>query len=181
MTSVYKTPQTRNKNKKKRKNRKSYYNKKTRTLIIKINGKKYEYPPKAGVIIVNYLRNKLLVVKNLNYDHAPKWGFPKGHLEKYENRRQCARRELIEETGLDIVINKCDQYIKVNNSIYYIYYTDQVLKIKPNDPKEILETQMMYINDIRSKNKNSEMSIILREHLSDIFKRATRLVYLNKN
>ena len=82
---------------------------------------------------------------------------------------------------MDIVINKNDPYIKVNNSMYYLYYTDQVLEIKPNDPKEILETRMMHINEIKSKHKNSEMAIILREHLPKIFKRAVRLAYWNKN
>jgi len=171
MHSIYTVPQ-------RRKNKKQHsFDKKTRTLKIVLNGKTHYYPPKAGVIIVNYLHNKLLVVKNLNYENNPKWGFPKGHLEEYENRRECAKRELSEETGLDIIINSGDPFIKINNSIYYLYYTDRVLNVYPNDPNEILDTKMMYIDEIKNKNKNSELAIIIRNYLPKVFKRSVRLIY----
>jgi len=170
MSALYKVPQRRQKNKTR------HFDKKSRMLKIELRGKTYYYPPKAGVIIVNYLRNKILVVKNLNYEQNPKWGFPKGHLEEYENRRECARRELMEETGLIIDIKKNDPFIKINNSIYFVYYTDQVLELNPIDTNEILDTQMMYIDAIKNKRTNSELSIILRRDLDKVFKIAVRLV-----
>lgn len=167
---MYKVPQRR------RSNKKRHFDKKSRMLTIQLKGKTYYYPPKAGVIIVNYLRNKILVVKNLNYENSPKWGFPKGHLEEYENRRECARRELMEETGLIIDIHKNDPFIKINNSIYFVYYTDKVLDLSPIDTHEILATRMMHIDKIKQQNKNSELSIILRQHFDKVSNIAVRLV-----
>ena len=32
------------------------------------------------------------------------WGFPKGHMEKDETEKETAKREVLEETGLSIII-----------------------------------------------------------------------------
>lgn len=32
------------------------------------------------------------------------WGFPKGHMEKDESEKETAKREVLEETGLSIII-----------------------------------------------------------------------------
>lgn len=46
---------------------------------------------------------KILLVKNSNGRY---WSFPKGHIEDGENEHQTAIREIKEETGLDVVIEK---------------------------------------------------------------------------
>lgn len=44
---------------------------------------------------------KILLVKNNNGRY---WSFPKGHIEKGENEKQTAIREIKEETGLDVTL-----------------------------------------------------------------------------
>jgi tRNA nucleotidyltransferase (CCA-adding enzyme) len=58
----------------------------------------------CGVII--YQDNpdtRYLIVKSKANGH---WGFPKGHIEEDETEIDAARREVKEETGLDVVIHE---------------------------------------------------------------------------
>lgn len=50
----------------------------------------------AGVIPVYEESGEILLIQH----HAGHWGFPKGHIERGENIKQAALRELAEETGL---------------------------------------------------------------------------------
>ena len=61
------------------------------------------YEKSCGAIVfknVNYTRYFLLI-KHRKNKH---WGFPKGHVEMYESDEQTARREVKEETNLDVKI-----------------------------------------------------------------------------
>lgn len=63
------------------------------------------YEKSCGAIIYE-VRNHtryFLLVKNKNGKH---WGFPKGHIEIGETEEQTAKREIKEETNLDVTIFK---------------------------------------------------------------------------
>lgn len=58
----------------------------------------------CGVIIYqDRIDTQYLVVKSKSKGH---WGFPKGHIEETETEIDTARREVKEETGLDILIHE---------------------------------------------------------------------------
>lgn len=58
----------------------------------------------GGIIYYNKEGKKeYLLIKHLNGEH---WSFPKGHMEKGETAIQTAKREILEETGLDVLINE---------------------------------------------------------------------------
>src|SRR5690606_14434222 len=58
----------------------------------------------CGVIIYrDRLDTQYLVVKSKANGH---WGFPKGHIEGTETEIDAARREVKEETGLDVLIHE---------------------------------------------------------------------------
>lgn len=61
------------------------------------------YEKSCGAIIYHVKDNQMyfLLVKNTKGKH---WGFPKGHIEVGETEEQTAKREVKEETGLDVTI-----------------------------------------------------------------------------
>ena len=71
------------------------------------------YEKSCGAVIFYKSRQntKILLVKNSNGRY---WSFPKGHIEDGENEHQTAIREIKEETGLDVVIEKGFREIKSN-------------------------------------------------------------------
>jgi 8-oxo-dGTP diphosphatase len=54
----------------------------------------------VGVFVVK--NNKFLIGKRLNAHGAGTWHLPGGHLELGESFEECAKREVLEETGLKI-------------------------------------------------------------------------------
>ncbi len=45
---------------------------------------------------------EILLIKHVNSGH---WSFPKGHVEGAETEVETAQREIMEETGLDVIID----------------------------------------------------------------------------
>lgn len=58
--------------------------------------------PKVGIGVIVIKDNQILLGKRKNAHGAGFWSPPGGHLEFGESFEECARRELLEETGLEI-------------------------------------------------------------------------------
>lgn len=56
--------------------------------------------PTAGAALLDPTLTKVLMVKGYKKDAS--WGFPRGKLSKGETAAECAAREVLEETGIDI-------------------------------------------------------------------------------
>lgn len=56
--------------------------------------------PRVGVACVVQRDGKILLGKRKGSHAGGVWGFPGGHLEFGESIEECAKRELLEETGL---------------------------------------------------------------------------------
>lgn len=57
----------------------------------------------GGVVYRKYHGNiQILLVRHINSGH---WSFPKGHMEGDETEEQTARREIKEETGIDVILD----------------------------------------------------------------------------
>lgn len=87
-----------------------FYEPELRNLLAKLRSIRLKnisclYEKSCGAIIFfkNRQNTKILLVKNNNGRY---WSFPKGHIEDGENEQQTAVREIKEETGLDVVIEK---------------------------------------------------------------------------
>lgn len=71
--------------------------------------------PKIGVAVLVRKAGKILFGKRI-YEHGEKtWAPPGGHLEYHENPADCAKREVLEETGLKI---KNTQFATITNDIF---------------------------------------------------------------
>ncbi|MDF2567986.1 MAG: Nudix family hydrolase [Oscillospiraceae bacterium] len=62
------------------------------------------YEKSCGAIIFRKFHGntELLLIKHANGGH---WSFPKGHVEENETEVETAKREIKEETGLDVIID----------------------------------------------------------------------------
>ncbi|MBI4120747.1 MAG: NUDIX domain-containing protein [Parcubacteria group bacterium] len=58
--------------------------------------------PKVGVGVLVFKDKKILMGKRKNVHGAGEWSLPGGHLEYMESIIECARREVLEETGIEI-------------------------------------------------------------------------------
>jgi ADP-ribose pyrophosphatase YjhB (NUDIX family) len=72
---------------------------------------------KAGVFIYDPITDKVLLIQS----RGNLWGPPKGTLQYGETERECAIREVKEETGLDISDNDFTRAVKIRNSAIYFY------------------------------------------------------------
>jgi 8-oxo-dGTP diphosphatase len=71
--------------------------------------------PKVGVGVLIVDGNRILLGKRKNAHGDGSWGPPGGHLEYGESWQQCAQREALEETGLEI---NDIQFCAVTNDIF---------------------------------------------------------------
>lgn len=62
------------------------------------------YEKSCGAIVYRkyHGNTEILLVRHLKSGH---WSFPKGHVEQGETEEETARREIKEETGLDVLLD----------------------------------------------------------------------------
>lgn len=58
--------------------------------------------PGVGVLVILKHNNCVLFGKRKGSHGDGEWSFPGGHLEMNETPEECGKRELLEETGIDI-------------------------------------------------------------------------------
>ncbi len=72
---------------------------------------------KAGVFLIDYKTNRVLLVQS----HGKLWGPPKGTVEENETFFECAKRELYEETGIQLDDNMYTNGNLVKSNTYYYF------------------------------------------------------------
>lgn len=105
----------------------------------------YKPPPYKvyGSICVND-QGKILLVRGRE---SQKWSFPKGHLERGERAEGCARRELWEETGLQIQ-GDYTSFHKLFGGEYFVFPIEGEPYVEPIDTHEIQEAKWIPMNEI---------------------------------
>jgi 8-oxo-dGTP diphosphatase len=58
--------------------------------------------PAVGVLVILQFNNKILLGKRKGSHGNGEWCFPGGHMELYETPEECGKRELEEETGINL-------------------------------------------------------------------------------
>ena len=147
-----------------KKNYKFKYKRKSKNAI--------KSPIKCGVIVFNEELSEIILILN-KYSFMlgeNKWGIPKGHREGNETYATCARRELLEETGLQINVQDSMFKVRINNSYYFpiILSNRDKYTLKPIDQNEIHEAKWFKITDIESLNLNRETKIFMKRKLETI-------------
>jgi 8-oxo-dGTP diphosphatase len=58
--------------------------------------------PRVGVAVIIHKGDQVLLIRRTNVHGAGSWSTPGGHLDYGETPEACARREALEETGVEI-------------------------------------------------------------------------------
>lgn len=128
---------------------------------------------KAGAFIYDPENQKVLLVQS----RGQLWGPPKGtlELERGESFRDCAIREVKEETGLDISQEDLTKTIVVNRSVYF--YIERKVEpvaiqeeLKDNDANGITWISIDCLQDCVQSGK-----IILNYHGKQLFRKLFRI------
>ena len=85
-----------------------------------------KYEKSCGAVIFD--NDKVLVIQQV----AGHWGFPKGHVEQGETELETAKREIKEETNLDVEIDET----KRNKTSYRRQALDRILGILQEVPSD---------------------------------------------
>ena len=100
------------------------------------------------------------------------WGFPKGHIENNETEIETAKREVKEEVGLDVEIDKEKRY-ELN------YITDKgidkttVLYIaKPKSEKVVM--QESEVEEVQWYDYETALNMLSFDNLKDLFRKAIK-------
>ena len=92
--------------------------------------------PKVGIGVIVLHKGKVLLGKRINSHGSHTWSFPGGHLEFKEGIFDCARREVLEETGLEIANPKIcqftnDIFVKENKHYITIFVVCSANNVEP--------------------------------------------------
>jgi 8-oxo-dGTP pyrophosphatase MutT (NUDIX family) len=102
-------------------------------------------------------QNKILLVLGRR---SMKWSFPKGHKERGESYLECAIRETLEETGIDLRCETPVSYQRLSVGKYYFFEVEE----QPTciqDPREVLEARWMTVDEIQESYCNVDVSNFL--------------------
>ena len=121
----------------------------------------------AGCIIIKDNKVLLILQKSGNF-----WGFPKGHLEVNETEIEAAKRETLEETGLEVILDDRKRYETnyiVRNEIdkTSVFY---LAKVKSGKIKK----QEAEVEDIQWFEFDKALNMIIYDNLKEIFKQVLK-------
>ncbi len=118
----------------------------------------------CGCIIIKNRKVLLVYEKNTNF-----WGFPKGHMEEGESEIQTALREVKEEVGLEVDIDKEKRY-ELNYIIRDEIDKTTVLYIARTKSEEII-MQESEIANIKWCDFDEALNTLTFENWREMFKK----------
>ena len=107
-----------------------------------------------GAICVDSKGNVLLVRGR----RSQKWSFPKGHGKGSETDLECARRELREETGLQVDPSYVSVH-KLRGGTYFVFAIETTPELSIKDHWEVAEVAWWPLTDLPRLDSNVDVSI----------------------
>lgn len=114
--------------------------------------------PKVGILAVINFNNMVLVGQRKGSHGDGEWAFPGGHLEYSEEPAECAARETLEETGIDL--SGCAaNYLGMTNDVFekegkhyvtlwYSFIINSLIEPKLLEPEKCYEWRWVSRNKI---------------------------------
>tara|TARA_B110000285_G_scaffold28681_1_gene28837 strand:+ start:8931 stop:9455 length:525 start_codon:yes stop_codon:yes gene_type:complete len=139
---------------------------------------------RCGGILFTSCGKFIVIVQNryvLDEQNKILWGLPKGHITQKETYAECASREILEETGINISISENHPKLKINNTFYFPihlnYNFNQLTNIMHiNDTIEINNIKLLEIDKIQ---QTAILNYELRKFIETYILRAKRIATEN--
>ena len=129
---------------------------------------------KAGVFIYDSKNNKVLLIQS----NGRLWGPPKGTVNYGETDRQCAIREVREETGLEITDHHFTRAVNIQNKAVYFYLEKCKCPIKiPDDISENDATGITWIKPECLEQCIVNGNIKLSQHCRIVFEKFLKKIF----
>lgn len=157
------------------------YNCKNGCCIISVNDYKHDntsynrerIPRKAGALIYDPEERRVLLVQS----RGKYWGIPKGTLEISELDKECAVREIYEETGLIVNPREFKKITRVKDRAVYFYLERKVCPVTiqehvGNDANGITWIKIDCLEELINSGNislNSHTKLVLARFLDKIF------------
>lgn len=116
-----------------------------------------------GAIIIDKTMKHVLLVQSFAGKNS--WGFPKGKINQNESPVDCAAREVLEETGFDIIphVDPCEYLERhANDQQNRLYLIDGIpleTNFQPKTRREIRDIQWFPLEMLLSHSHKSESSL----------------------
>lgn len=103
----------------------------------------------CGALVYRYNNGQLLLLL-LRHRHGGHWSFPKGHIEGCETEVETALREVREETGLNVSLERgfrhaVEYYPKPNVKKQVVYFLGKALPNEPVVRQEIEISELKWV------------------------------------
>lgn len=124
---------------------------------------------RAGCVII--FNKKFVVVRG----PTNKLSFPKGHVQHGETFHACAKRETMEECGLDV--NKFNYLYSFNigrDLKYFVYKVEEELKLKSISNSEIKEVLLMSLEELNKERLRKKLNFSLSLFVKGALKRESK-------
>ena len=153
--------------------------KKCCTIQIKqtITQKTYSFTNKrkAGIFIYDPKSEKVLLIQS----NGNLWGPPKGTKKYNENTKNCAKREVWEETGLNIPISNCNKILFINNhaTYFYIEQSECPVSLQEHPENDVTGIGWIKVDCLAEYIKNGNIS--LTKHSKILFEHFLKKKFVN--
>ena len=133
---------------------------------------------KAGVFITDPTSNKVLLIQS----NGNLWGPPKGTVKYAESERQCAVREVQEETGLCISSDNFSKAVNIHNKALYFYLEkDECDVLIPDGISDNDATGITWIKLKCLEQCITNGNIVLSKHCSIVFDKFINKIFPQSN
>jgi len=103
-------------------------------------------------------QNSILLVQGRK---TGKWSFPKGHKNRSETYFDCAIRETVEETGINLVDKTPVAYHKLSVGEYFFFELDEEIRPMIQDTSEIIQANWVPLHEISRLSCNVDVNNFL--------------------
>lgn len=117
-----------------------------------------------GVIIKCTSTNRYILVQGR---YTGKWSFPKGHSYRDESPMECARREVMEETGMEIDKAALCKTYPLHVGKYFMMNIETETPLSPLDNGEIMNVGWFSMAEAMTMCVNVDVSVFMKRFGAD--------------